>query len=462
MIAKLSHALPLILLATALPTQATYVVDSSFSGDGEQTIAFDLDTFKADQALEIFPAAGGGYYVTGIASTSAQSGVALGIVKLTATGALDASFDADGKISIETLFTTLADVAMDAQGRMVFVGTIAENPGPGTDIAVMRVLPNGSVDGLFGFFGISGDDAYDFDQPKAVAVTPDAHIVVLRHGRNDANALWSAGVSVFENDGSTSTGLLIGASHASTDDPSGAIVWSAQRNRAVIAFDGLAAGNCIVRAYEINVFLNGSGSIQASNTGVGAFNMPGVSACSSQASVQAITAAANGSLFIAGHIINVANPGSGNLQGWVMKITAADALDSSFDSDGVSYQFAPFPLQNLRFTSLALDGSGRVLAGGTVSNTNDANVGFAAQRLTTTGAADTSFANGLSSFLTAYFTVSGGGDSARNLGRSLLIDGSRILLAGSMLWTVPVDFDFAIAAWREPSSAPLIFADGFE
>lgn len=460
--AKTFEALLLCLLCIALPAHATFTLDTSFSSDGLQTVAYDLDTFKSDQALEMFPAPGGGYFVAGTVSISTQSNVAIGISKLTAAGALDTSFDGDGKISIETVFTELVDVAMDSQGRLVFAGTTAESPGPGSDVAVMRVLPSGMVDTGFGLFGIAAGDSYDQDIPQAMTLTPEDHIVVMAQGQNNGETVWHPYLQVFENDGSSENGLIINQPF-STPAPSGAITWSTQRGRAVVAFGGINVGNCVVRAYEIRAFFN-AGAISATNTTVGDFAMPGLNPCTNtnEPSIRAITAAANGALFIAGDVLSITSPGSGNRWGYVMKITSADALDSSFDGDGVSYQIAPFPYASMRYNAVALDASGKVLAGGRIGNTANTNYGFVVQRLTSTGSADTSFGASSSTYIGGAFTANGGGLSLRNEGRSLLVDGNRILLSGSRLWIAPVDFDFAIAAWTEPSTAPQIFSNGFE
>jgi uncharacterized delta-60 repeat protein len=464
MTAKPFQALLLCLLCIALPAQATYSLDASFSSDGLQTVAFDLDTFKADQALDIFPVPGGGYFVAGTVSIATQNNVAIGISKLTAAGAPDTGFDGDGKISIETIFTELVDVAMDSQGRLVFVGTIAESPGPGSDIAVMRVLPSGAVDGGFGLFGIVGADAYDQDIPQAIALTPDDHVVVLAQGQNNGDTVWQPNVRVFENDGSSQNGLIIIAPF-STPTPSGAITWSTQRGRAVVAFGGQNLGNCVVRAYEVNVFVNaGTGLISTGQATVGAFPMPGLNPCSdsNEPAIRAITAATNGALFIAGDVLSVSNPGGGNRWGWVMKVTPSDALDSSFDSDGFSFQSAPFPFESLRYNTMALDAAGKVLAGGRIGNTEGTSYGFVVQRLTSTGTADTSFGNSSSTYVSTAFAGSGGGSASRNEGRALRVEGNRILLAGARLWAAPVDFDYAIATWSEPVTSPLIFSNGFE
>lgn len=126
----------------------------------------------------------GGIVLAGQASTASNAGARTRIVvaRLLANGALDAGFDGDGRyvlLAPATADEMLADVALDAQGRIVLAGSMTSN---GTDFFLARLLPNGSNDAGFGFFGVlaiafdrgSGNN----DQAYTLALQPDGRILV--------------------------------------------------------------------------------------------------------------------------------------------------------------------------------------------------------------------------------------------------------------------------------------------
>jgi uncharacterized delta-60 repeat protein len=149
---------------------AAGALDASFDGDGKQTVAFGAAN---DQAF-------------GVAIDSLDRVVVAGytfddwaVARLTAAGALDASFDGDGKQTIA--FGTANDqaygVAVDSLDRVVVAGYTG--PYPNYDFAVARLTAAGALDASFDgdgkqtiAFGAAEDVAY------GVAVDSAGRVIV--------------------------------------------------------------------------------------------------------------------------------------------------------------------------------------------------------------------------------------------------------------------------------------------
>ena len=104
-------------------------LDSSFDTDGIQTV--DFGGTESANALAIQP--NGSIVVVGTTSV----GTSIAVARLTSTGALDTSFDADGKLTIDlgTSGESGNAVALQADGKIVIAGST------GADFAVVRVNP---------------------------------------------------------------------------------------------------------------------------------------------------------------------------------------------------------------------------------------------------------------------------------------------------------------------------------
>lgn len=182
-----------------------YALDAGFNGTGSAAVAFDVGGANIDVALGVFKASNGGYWVAGFASEPAGVNGSLGwaaaVAKLTPSGALDPAFSGDGRVTLSTVFTEIRDVTIDAQERLVFTGPVREqSPSTGTDFGALRVLPSGSVDLGYGFFGYVAADFAEFDSPESVAVWPNGVVAVAGSSGAVSNAS-AASVAVFGNNG---------------------------------------------------------------------------------------------------------------------------------------------------------------------------------------------------------------------------------------------------------------------
>ena len=143
-------------------------LDSSFDTDGIQTI--DFGGTESANGLAIQP--NGSIVVVGTTSV----GTSIAVARLTSTGALDTSFDADGKLTIDlgTSGESGNAVALQADGKIVIAGST------GADFAVVRV--NGIDGSLDGSFGTGGKKILDLggsaDAANAIAIQANGSIVL--------------------------------------------------------------------------------------------------------------------------------------------------------------------------------------------------------------------------------------------------------------------------------------------
>src|SRR5262249_15409528 len=136
-------------------------LDTSFDGDGKQTISFgsfdDVGYRVAVDSLDRI-------VVDGITSNGSQYSFA--VARLTTAGALDTSFDGDGRqtIAFGTLMNQSSEVAIDSLNRVVVIGST--HNGSSNVFAIARLTATGALDTSFDgtgkqtvAFGTVGDDA---------------------------------------------------------------------------------------------------------------------------------------------------------------------------------------------------------------------------------------------------------------------------------------------------------------
>jgi uncharacterized delta-60 repeat protein len=132
--------------------------DTSFGSAGRATVDFNGDASSLDQADSVLLDSQGRIILTGIASVSGGSDFAL--ARLLPNGTLDVNFNGDGKATIPfNLGNTNSDISYRAilthDQKIVMVGAADTgiSPTANNDVAIARVLPNGSLDTSFGDAG---------------------------------------------------------------------------------------------------------------------------------------------------------------------------------------------------------------------------------------------------------------------------------------------------------------------
>jgi uncharacterized delta-60 repeat protein len=200
-------------------------LDYAFSGGGSPgVVAFDVRAGKDDTGLRIAVGAQG-YYVAGNSTYQEMwdplfgDDVDLWVARFTTQGVLDTSFNGNGKrVEAIDLFGSdrtdlLADIAVDASGRLVMLGNI--NPaqillvpwsagtvdwqrGTHSGAMVIRLTASGARDTTFASTGMTWlnasrtydcSDFCDYDEPLALLTLPDNRILVS--GRHILVGAWS-------------------------------------------------------------------------------------------------------------------------------------------------------------------------------------------------------------------------------------------------------------------------------
>ena len=163
-------------------------LDTSFSGDGKQTTEFDLGSGQVANAVVVQD--DGKIVVVGNAFGPMFS-EDFAIARYNPNGSLDTSFSGDGKQTASFLTTAEANgVAIQGDGKIVVVGTGVDNINGGSEGAIVRYNPNGTLDTSF-----SGDGTQTTDfglgegaQATGVAIQRDGKIVIVGSAGADSNS----------------------------------------------------------------------------------------------------------------------------------------------------------------------------------------------------------------------------------------------------------------------------------
>jgi uncharacterized delta-60 repeat protein len=142
----------------------------------------------------------------------------LGASRLDATGGPDPSFGSGGSATVGLVGPPPASVAVDAQGRILVVGSTP--PGEQADVVLARFLPEGGLDAGFGSGGVAtlGIDGGALEG-RGVAVAADGKILVSTTYRTGAGTWF--GAARFGEDGHPDPGFGAGGVARSGD---GAVV----------------------------------------------------------------------------------------------------------------------------------------------------------------------------------------------------------------------------------------------
>jgi uncharacterized delta-60 repeat protein len=151
-------------------------LDPVFDTDGKQTV--DFGGTDAANAVAIDPA--------GNVLLAGTNGADIAVARLTAVGAPDTTFDADGKQTVDagTGADTAKAVFVLADGKLLLAGNTA------SDLAIVRLNPNGSLDGSFATGGKATVDVNGAgDTASAAIITAEGRLVTA--GASAANGALS-------------------------------------------------------------------------------------------------------------------------------------------------------------------------------------------------------------------------------------------------------------------------------
>lgn len=161
-------------------------LDPTFDGDGKVSTSFGVSA-NGDSALAVTIQADGKIVVAGDTDSTAGPND-FAVARYNPDGTLDATFDGDGWVTTDFgRFDTAEDVVVQADGKIIAVGTT--DSGAVRDMAVARYNPDGSLDGTFDGDGMVTVDFGAEDGANAVVVQSDGKIVVAGYAAPGSSAL---------------------------------------------------------------------------------------------------------------------------------------------------------------------------------------------------------------------------------------------------------------------------------
>ncbi len=156
-------------------------LDISFDGDGKVTTDFGSDDYCYDIALQ----SDGKIVVAGYVIDSSGDNFAL--ARYNTNGSLDTSFDGDGIVTTDFGFYDHGyAIALQPNGKIVVAGDVV-NPITGSDFAVARYNPDGSLDISFDSDGKVTTNFGYTDFGYDIALQSDGKIVVAGSAYNGSN-----------------------------------------------------------------------------------------------------------------------------------------------------------------------------------------------------------------------------------------------------------------------------------
>lgn len=460
-------------------------LDTRFSGDGLQTVAFDLTTAKGDTAHRVVvDPRDGRYIVIGYVDSGA-----VGMAAFKPNGSVDSSFGASGKIARSAPLQTIAAVTVDPINRIVVAG-YGRKPGgafldfdpvvcrynmsgfPDTNVSAdgCRRLPVDAVaDGTDTISAVTTDGAGQIYLAGQVQLSAtDYDFLVMKLSGADASPL-----TTFSGDGRTEIAFDIdaGSSGGDVDGAQAILLQGTSLYVAGYASDESGTDFAIAK-------------ISALNASEDLTFCPNVAACAGTQRTQglrtigynlgganddrarALALAADGTILIAGEVQRTVSGTTSNNY-LVTRIGSNGSYPGSFGS-GVSIYNAI--LTDLQLTDMAVRSDGRILIAGTTASTplaeNPNRLQWVAQ-LSAAGLPDGNFAGSLggggSSIGLIVFPNASESQPMNHEAGRLTLDHGRILFAGARLWAQNLpggvrDFDFSVARLQGDG----IFADGVE
>ena len=195
-----AYKMPLVTAALALSSTLLLVaaagdVDETFGTLGQVKTHF-YSGFDAASAVAV---QGDGKIVAAGFADDADFTPRLALARYDANGTLDPAFGSGGKVTIDLgiASSVRVDLAIDAAGRIVVVGTVTRDPLLPTDVGVARLTPGGTLDATFGVGGTVTTDVAGFaDEGNSVAIQSDGKIVVGGTARSTGALLGAADFAV--------------------------------------------------------------------------------------------------------------------------------------------------------------------------------------------------------------------------------------------------------------------------
>lgn len=184
-------------LPTGLP-------DTNFGNGGTRVVGFNLGELWDDYAFVLAQQPDGKLVAAGAAEVGTTSeNLDFAVARLTAGGGFDTSFSGDGRAVIDMGADddTVRAIAIDHSRRIYLAGV------SGGDCAIVRLLPNGSLDSSFSGdgklkFSFASDTPGAFDQAFGLVPQGDGKLLVVGRATTTAGTGRRVGVARLNENGS--------------------------------------------------------------------------------------------------------------------------------------------------------------------------------------------------------------------------------------------------------------------
>lgn len=403
-------------------------LDPSFGTGG---IAI-TQTASSDLIYDIALQPDGKIVAAGITGAAGDSDFA--VARYNANGSLDSTFGSGGVavLSFGPLDDYAQAVAIQPDGRIVVAGfaNLGTPPEPKYDFALLRLLPNGTLDPSFGSGGrvttdVSGSNS---DDARAVVLQPDGKIVLA--GESYSATSFDFALARYTPSGALDATFGVGGKVVTASGPGVDLLTSVlvQPNGKLVAAGPMQSGGF----YDPAVARYGSdGNLDAS------FGNAGIATVSSGATVLRYSHVAlqgDGKLVLTGAFSNGTDRDFG-----AARLTSGGVLDTTFGSGGKV--LTPIGPGNETAGGVALQSDGKIVLAGSVGlDTTPAPPSvFGLVRYDQNGSLDASLGNG-----GKVTTQVGASASARAV--AIQSDG-KIVVAGSAAAAIGGPDDFALARY---------------
>lgn len=326
---------------------STAQLDPTFGNAG--TALFNPSGYHEDFAFHLAVQSDGKIITTDTADYNQSR-----IIRTNSDGSLDASFGTDGMATFKfgAGMESVNDIAVDSQGRIVFVGTA--QTGEFMNSYVARLNPDGTLDTTFGDNGIVQFNFVDDQrgsEPGTLALTNDGKIVVLGQAFiSDGNG--ELGIARFNSDGSFDTtfansgreelNLPDGNSdHAIALQPDGKILIAGESDT--------EDSNGVDSSTAEAVRLNTDGSLDST------FGIGGVVNFNAGSGFWSIGLTADGKIVL----------GTSNPVGGLAELNSDGSINTAFGTDGLASLNTATSQPALTLSDFVVESDGKILAVGT-------------------------------------------------------------------------------------------------
>jgi uncharacterized delta-60 repeat protein len=405
-------------------------LDTTFGAGGLALTHFG--SFSNDQAQAVAIQSDGKIVIVG---STANPGTDFGVIRYNADGSLDTSFGKGGKVSTD--FAGGMDVAravvIQADGKIVVVGSAFAGSTTGTDFGVVRYNADGSLDTTFGNGGkvTTSFTSNLFDSAQSVVLQSDGRILVGGYSRGAGTNMDDFAVVRYNTDGSLDTSFGTGGKvttnfgAGATDDAYAMALQS--DGRIVLAGTSNLNGNYDFALARYNT----DGSLDSSFGTAGLLHTDFAGA---NDNAQAVVLQSDGKIVAAGYATS-------GLQGFALaRYNTNGSLDTSFGAGGLVR--TNFSGGNDVIEGLALQSDGKLVAAGFSYPRFSSIPQFALTRFNSDGSLDSNF---------GIVTTAINGNEDVGRGIAIQKDG-KIVVPG---WTLDNNFFYAFAVARYSSGQVL-------